>query len=494
MVTVEFTPEADKTTAFLSGLYASNGVISPDFGKNTFDYTIAVPFDAEGFSISAQAENPYLEPELRQVSPASGVKELDDNLALTEGLNEYTITVTSQYKSAAKTYRIKAVKLPDLSLKTFKVKKGVDGFERDLAPLDTQTVYVAYKDGLTIEASPNDSGATPSQSPAAIPTLSEYINVPTAVTVTVRKPLSGVEPSLTSKGYTLNLCYVADTDLTPMAEGGYTNFIPAEGGNGYYEVHTFFASGALSFLDKSTASIKADYLIVAGGGGVGGGSGSNNYEGGGGAGGLLYTTGATLPLQNGSAAVVVGAGGKGNGSQAQGQNGGPSAIGNISVPGGGGGGGCNNTTNNNTNGNSGGSGGGGGTGVSTAYGTGGQGSNGNSGIKGNKGGNGANGGSVDSGGGGGGAGGAGTNGNSNGNVVAGGAPWNASNAGASWISTVTGKNEFSRGGNSGGKNGPTGGKAGVNYGDGGSGGNNSSRQGAAGHIGIVVIRLQRPGN
>jgi hypothetical protein len=96
------------------------------------------------------------------------------------------------------------------------------------------------------------------------------MNVSTAVTVTASKDLSGVPAEYKAKYYTLNLRYVADTDLTPMAEGGYMSFIPDGDTGVFYEVHKFVESGSLSFINATTQSITADCLIVAGGGGAGG--------------------------------------------------------------------------------------------------------------------------------------------------------------------------------------------------------------------------------
>jgi hypothetical protein len=469
VITVEFTTEADEKTAYLSGLYAGSGVISPDFARDNYDYTIAVPFGAEEFSISAQAENPYLEPELRQVSPESGDKELDDELTLTEGLNEYTITVTSQDGSATKEYRIKAVKLPDLSLKTFTITNNKDSFERDLAPFDTQSVYVSYADGIKLVAEAAAGGALVNISPANIPSLK--VDVPTAVTVTVSKDFSGVDTSLTAKNYILNLYYGDGVPPNPLAEGGIVSFIPAETPGSYYEVHTFLESGMMSFFDKSAGALKADILIVAGGGGAGNAS-ANDCAGGGGAGGVLYKTGETLPLTSDSVSVTVGAGGGGDGKD--------SSIGLVSVPGGGGGG------NTGAVGKPGGSGGGGGANNGTYFSLGGAGADTlYADIKGYGGGNGDTG---IAGGGGGGAGGKGVDGG------AGGAPW-VPDGEAAWVTDVVGVNEFSRGGNGGNGDGGPNGAAGRNYGDGGSGGQRwSGKTGGAGHAGIVRVRFPHQGN
>jgi hypothetical protein len=485
VITVEFTTEPDEKTAFLSGLYANGGVIKPNFARDNYDYTIAVPFGTEGFSISAQAENPYLEPELRQLSPESGDKELDDELTLVEGLNEYTITVTSQDTKTTQTYNIKAIKLPDLSLQTFQITRAENSFERDLAHFDTQPVYVSYADGITVVAEAADSGADVNISPASTPSLK--VDVPTAVTVTVKKDLPGVAEEYKTKNYILNLYYGSGVPPNPLAEGGIVSFIPAETPGSYYEVHTFLESGTLSFFDKSAESLKAGILIVAGGGGAGAkGDNRNNIDcaGGGGSGGLLYKPGFDLPA-NSNLTVTVGSGGKGGTylTSERGVNGIASQIEggsvNLTAPGGGGGGNGNGYNTSNVNGLAGGSGGGGG--ASTINGSGGASTAGASGALGNVGGSSG----MDNGGSGGGAGG---NGASNGG--AGGLGWKPADNNALWLQTVTGAAEFSHGG----RGGPTGGSlSGDNYGDGGSAGS-INQTGGAGHSGIVIIRFPHPGN
>jgi hypothetical protein len=368
VITVEFTTEADEKTAYLGSLYAGSGVISPDFARDNYDYTIAVPFGTEEFSISAQAENPYLEPELRQLSPESGDKELDDELTLTEGLNEYTITVTSQDGSATKEYRIKAVKLPDLSLADFKITAGMD-FEQYLPPFDTQSVYVPYANGITVVAAANGAGAAVN-SPVSANNLK--VNEPTAVTVTVSKTLSGVDTSLTAKNYILNLYYGEGMPPDPLSEGGYVSFVPGNNGaNSYDEVHTFLADTAaaggqaaysLVFKD-STYPLTVEVLVVAGGGG--GGSTNGATSSGGGAGRFVYhpafnVSGNGAWDSAGTISVKVGAGGSGGGSGGgQGGNGGVSEFVRhsgykIITPGGGGGAGNGGTARPGNNGGSGG--------------------------------------------------------------------------------------------------------------------------------------------
>jgi hypothetical protein len=272
-----------------------------------------------------------------------------------------------------------------------------------------------------------------------------------------------------------------------VATGGTVSYGSVDGDPAkVWEIHTFTASGMLTFF--TNAAVSADYLIVAGGGGSGGDQNNNSSEdfaGGGGAGGLMYKTGETLS-PSGAMQIIVGAGGAGGQKQTQGADGGKSAIGAVEVPGGGGGG-CSTA---NMNGRPGGSGGGGGAGVAVDKGTGGGRSSIDTDILGNKGGDGGQ-----NPGGGGGAEGLGTTGaagTTNKSASPGGLPWIAANNNASWVSAVTsGTTEFSRGGNGGGTNAPRGGRAGINYGDGGSAGNNQQQQGGAGHNGVVVIRFQR---
>jgi hypothetical protein len=282
-----------------------------------------------------------------------------------------------------------------------------------------------------------------------------------------------------------------------LAAGGTISFAKVEGSSPlkWWEIHTFTASGALTF-PSGYSSVTADYLIVAGGGGSGGdhnGSTNEDFSGGGGSGGLLYKPNETLSLTGSAVQITVGLGGAGGpAKQTQGTDGEPSAIGTIEVPGGGGGGGALA----NMNGRPGGSGGGSGAGQGQNHGTRGERSSSDPAILGNPGGNGG----ATVGGSGGGAGGPGNNGSMGNATLAtlGGAPWNVATAGASWLVDATktaefpaGVTEFSRGGNGGGTNAPQGGKAGVNYGDGGSSGNNRQQPGAAGHSGVVVIRFTR---
>jgi hypothetical protein len=299
------------------------------------------------------------------------------------------------------------------------------------------------------------------------------------VKVTVSKDLAGVDTKYKSKDYVLNLQYIGDVDLTPLASGGYVSFIPDEGTPGaYYETHTFLNPGddTLLFVDTSLPEVQADILVVGGGGGSGGGKNSSDRGGGGGGGGLLYQADQTLTLTSGSVSVTVGGGGAGGTGQNQGANGKDSSIGTITVPGGGGGGGG--AWNGSRNGKNGGSGGGGGNGDPPGYPNGapGTGYNGTDGILGHNGSTDPSNGTT--GGGGGGAGG------SPSPFYAGGAGWKPSgNTGWEWVQTVTNTAEFARGGSGSSV------EADANYGDGGSARSYSS--GNEGHSGIVIIRFQR---
>jgi hypothetical protein len=534
-VDITFTHEADPNTAYLQWLILSAGTMSPEFAKDILAYTVTLPYGTEQFSISAQSENPYIKPVLTKTGYTGELPEdslFDVNLIFTppegeevagapgycisEGANDYVITVTSQ-NGEEKEYTIKVILLPDLSLSSLRVSK-VDEFDIELAPLDNQTVYVQAEEGVTVSAQPAGEDVSVTVNPSgAISGITAGRSTP--VTVTVRKEVSGVTAA-PQKVYKLDLRY----GVNPIAEGGLLSFIPVEGDSGsYYEVHKFTSntegggSQSLSFYDTTMASITADILVVGGGGGAGGDyfKTATDFPGGGGAGGLLYKTGYSLTLQDGSVPVVVGAGGAGGKSDnvgtytdtieaEAGENGGDSWIGTddsnkLTAPGGGGGG-CGGATTaenvNKLNGKSGGSGGGGGSGGNTgsSFGAGGSGTGGGSNILGKTGGSGSGGNSKDSGGGGGGAGSAGGNGVVAGTPGAGGAGWIPGNNGTQWISDVTGVNEFSHGGNGGGYENYINvqGTDGVNFGDGGSGGNNGKSYGASGQRGIVIIRFLHP--
>jgi hypothetical protein len=198
-------------------------------------------------------------------------------------------------------------------------------------------------------------------------------------------------------------------------------------------------------------------------------------------------------LTDGSVTVTVGTGGAGGGTKSQGTDGGNSTIGNIIVPGGGGGGGAYNTLTI-MSGRPGGSGGGAGAAANPTSGNSGAGKSkmegstenivGDPDLCGNSGGTAG----TNVGGGGGGAGGPGNNGAETGaNPGEGGAPWIPPDE-ATWIVTVLGASEFSRGGSS--NNSVATPSPGF--------GNGSSivptKSGGDGYSGIVVIRFLRQAN
>jgi len=111
----------------------------------------------------------------------------------------------------------------------------------------------------------------------------------------------------TEKGFTI---YNIDTSQVQVYDGnqwigGLTTPFSATGGTEStvsrpgYKVHTFTSPGSLIV---ASATITAEYLVIAGGGAGGGGGG-----GGGGAGG--YLTGSTLSLSPGTYTIQVGGGG-----------------------------------------------------------------------------------------------------------------------------------------------------------------------------------------
>jgi hypothetical protein len=499
-VNISFTTDVDKTSALLRWFSASAGSYTK---TGDFEYTVIVPHDYnpqegdEGFVISAQAENQNANLTLQQGYPAGegdNLFESEEPLTLEEGLNEYTITVIPEDEgSPSKTYHVKVIKLPDLSLSTFQIKNNSD-FLRDLPLLDTQPVFVSHNENLQIVAT-SAAGATVSISPASIPTLSEDTSASTDVTVTVSKTLTGVPEEYRLKRYVLKLYYTA-TALTPLAAGGYVSFITDDTSGSFYEVHTFTASGTLSFTDTSKSSITADYLIVAGGGGSGGNR--INYDdlgGGGGAGGLLYKDAASLSLPGGSVTVTVGTGGAGgapvgasSNTEGRGTNGGTSSIGAAILVLGGGGGGGGMDSGAGADGADGGSGGGSGAKGADASGAAGKASADNGEVLGNDGGTAGPG----SGGGGGGAKGPGgdaaVKAKGTNAPGAGGKGWQPADEGAAWITQITGATIFSSGGTGGAYNGSDGNEA-ANYGDGGSGHKTKNVAGRKGHDGIVVIRF-----
>jgi hypothetical protein len=374
-IDVSFTTEKDKTSAYLRWFRANAGAVIQGSQADDYAYMVILPHDfvvetgesmlsveegeevpeespelsekPEGFRISAQPENQDATLILQAGSP-DALEEgdlLGTDLPFKEGLTEYTITVFPEEESSpSKTYYIKVIKLPDLSLKTFKITK--DSYEKGLTlSHDTQTHYIPFMNGFKIETVTNDEKADVLQSPSSIPPLNQSGD-PTHVTVTVSKNLDGVPDEYRKKNYTLNLHYDADVAyLTPMATGGISSFIPGETQNSFYEVHIFMVEGdnqttatkeqvesVLTFNAKP-ASGTVEVLVVAGGGG-GGWSTTSHIPGGGGAGGYISHDAYDISGDADTFAVKVGLGGKppasvtgGYGSANKGSNGGNSQFG-----------------------------------------------------------------------------------------------------------------------------------------------------------------------
>ncbi|MDR2445029.1 MAG: cadherin-like beta sandwich domain-containing protein [Spirochaetaceae bacterium] len=501
-ITITFTDKPYGESAYLESISASSGTISPEFRRDTLKYKITVPYDVTELSIYAQAENPNSTLELWENSTDLKKCSFDESLNLTEGLNLYTISVTSQDKENTEEYIIDIILLPNLTLKTLQINNNGETVQNLLLDVSPQTVFVPYTEGSTVVfAEAYDVEADVDIDPVAIDSneITNLINTSIAkeVTVTVSKTL---ESEKYSKDYILELYYRESMAPPHLAEGGYISFIPADGVDAYYEVHTFMETGYLLFDENMTWDVAADILVVAGGGGGGGTVAVNSYNqdygGGGGAGGLLYRTGQILPT--GSPILIkVGNGGLGGGVVSPGNNGEESAIGDIAIApggGGGGGGGSNITNADILNGKPGGSGGGGGAGYRGYYGKG-----GNSTVKalqadlkGNSGGNSGTAGQIrDSGGGGGGAGGNGkAPSHMSKNPGQGGDGWKPSGDWA-WVKLVTETEEFARGGDGGCENNEStapGGVAGANYGNGGGGASKGACFGN-GAAGIVIIRF-----
>jgi hypothetical protein len=392
-IKIPFTTEADPTNAFLRWLGVSIGDVS---NPSTFEYTVTIPYDVQNvqeinedgetvfqtdedgvnitdndgnyipnlvpndFTISAQAANTQARLVVQKGSPGEGDNLIDMGTTdplddMVEGLNLYTITVTSEDESYTNTYTIKVIKLPNLSLNEFKII-GDKTFERDLAPVYTQDVYVPSTT-ITVEAEAADGNASvnidPSENISGL-----VIGSVKNVAVTVSKDLAGVEPEYKTRKYTLKLYYGDGVPAAPMASGGYISFVPGEGGS-FDEVHTFTESGTLSFATTPTG-LNAWVLVVGGGGG---GSANHDPGNGGGAGGVAEHESYLLTEQ--SYAVVVGAGGAAvsvpsvKNPAYQGKNGGDSSFGDglfVGYGGGGGGGGYTGNGHGSNGGSSGGSG------------------------------------------------------------------------------------------------------------------------------------------
>jgi len=332
---------------------------------------------------------------------------------------------------------------------------------------------------------------------------------------------------LNTNGAAVTLVYVDGTQgWKSVNSNEITNsirYVAATGGtittSGDYKIHTFTGPGSfcVSCAGNPAGSATVDYMVVAGGAGGGGAEGG----GGGGAGGFRESSGAAsgcysisplgsgvsaLPVLATSYPITVGAGGssgpKNCGSGLKGGCGANSVFSTITSTGGGGGGGGNPSTPIQP-GNNGGSGGGGGEARPGGTGSGGAGNTpptspaqGTSGGAGNPGGCNPNGA-----GGGGGATDAGTGG-----------PPNGGGAGGDGATTsITGSPVAYGGGGGGGVYGPapigTGGPGGggnggrglpcstqvagtANTGGGGGGAGKSTKCGAAGGSGIVIIRYK----
>ncbi|MDR1148204.1 MAG: hypothetical protein LBK66_06180 [Spirochaetaceae bacterium] len=488
-------------SAYLEFLNVSvNSTITPALIYSQKNYTAEIPHifptdQNQKFSIIAIPEDPQAEVSIAPTSEAGGE---NWEYTLTEGITEYTITVSQPNANPnTNTYNFTVSYEPDLTLKSIELTSSEnEGWIQNVLVQDGQTITVPYGiitiaaspsgENVMLEARKTGSGDFPTGGPGTEWTLTYPDNQ------NIYAFYSDVK--ITSTKSTNNGSYTKDFILKfrkivdPNWPTSYwATSIPKDNGvsiikkdDKYYEVHTFIKSGTLSFPtdDPVTtdylATAKFDYLIVAGGGGAGKGTWYVG-GGGGGAGGVLYKTVETLTPAGGSVSVTVGTGGGGGISQLDGTDGGPSAIGNISVPGGGGGAGGGENVNPNRPGRPGGSGGGGGVSYSTGSAVGGA-STATDGVMGKVGG----GGSAGKSGGGGGAAGDGGNGT-------GGAPWVPAGD-AAWVIGVAG-GEISRGGNGGLYQTGPGGAAGQNYGDGGSGGSGWGGPGGAGHSGIVVIRF-----
>jgi hypothetical protein len=160
--------------------------------------------------------------------------------------------------------------------------------------------------------------------------------------ITGQAAIAGIEVRIKKGDYANLPPKVPASPIEPttfLATGGTASYVLDDGYGQWYEVHTFTASGTLSFTNGAPAGLNAWVLVVGGGGS---GSACHDPGNGGGAGGVAEHT--NYPLMAQSYAVVVGAGGT-NVTSSQhyvypGNNGGNSSFGgNLFVGYGGGGGG-----------------------------------------------------------------------------------------------------------------------------------------------------------
>jgi hypothetical protein len=104
-----------------------------------------------------------------------------------------------------------------------------------------------------------------------------FDNFQDTVTVTVSRPIDGVDPALTTEIHKLYLFYDAGMYSQSLAEakGGVISRWPGRHGmDYYYETYTFAMAGSYTLIFNDpvpTEPLIADYLIVAGGGGAGAG-------------------------------------------------------------------------------------------------------------------------------------------------------------------------------------------------------------------------------
>jgi hypothetical protein len=372
-IDISFTTEIDETNAFLRWFGTDVGEISSS--PSTFEYTVVVPYiekvaNADGLedagdthqniAISAQAENQSgAKLTLKKGIPGDGDElDINNSLTLDKGLNEYTITVTSQDGNNTTDYKIRVILLPDFSLKEFKVYNNNTNnpFTQDLAAVGTQIVYVPSTEyTITVQAEANDPNVTVKVDKPSVTLTSNSMTTPEIVTVTVTGTnlmgVPGLDEAYITKKYILRLFYgLANKTTTADAKGGDTSFVPVQSADdgSYYEIHTFradmipFNTQAVYDLVFTNGTPPDDVeVLVVGGGGGGGNSEDNRADheaGGGGAGGYVYVS--EYPLGGStSIPVKVGAGGSRRNGGGIANNGKDSEFGGITAYGGGGGGG-----------------------------------------------------------------------------------------------------------------------------------------------------------